>query len=189
MEEKTIIKSNNDYAKKLKGIATKLTIASVVIFAILMLFFNSNEYTILAVLDICFFVVSLCLLLFAIAIQKTEITVSNKRVYGSTTFGKRVDLPLDSISAVGISAFNGIAIGTSSGRIMFKGIGNRDEIHDAISKLLVERQHNEKVVTTSIKQEISQSNADELKKFKELLDSGVITQEEFDAKKKELLGL
>lgn len=31
--------------------------------------------------------------------------------------------------------------------------------------------------------------ADELKKFKELLDSGVITQEEFDTKKKQLLGL
>ena len=30
---------------------------------------------------------------------------------------------------------------------------------------------------------------DELKKFKELLDSGVITQEEFDEKKKALLGL
>ncbi|MBQ2940785.1 MAG: SHOCT domain-containing protein [Clostridia bacterium] len=35
----------------------------------------------------------------------------------------------------------------------------------------------------------STSNADELKKYKELLDSGVITQEEFDAKKKQLLGL
>lgn len=33
------------------------------------------------------------------------------------------------------------------------------------------------------------SSADELKKFKDLLDSGVITQEEFDAKKKQLLGL
>ena len=33
------------------------------------------------------------------------------------------------------------------------------------------------------------SAADELKKFKELLDAGVITQEEFDAKKKQLLGL
>lgn len=31
--------------------------------------------------------------------------------------------------------------------------------------------------------------ADELKTYKELLDSGVITQEEFDAKKKQLLGL
>ena len=33
------------------------------------------------------------------------------------------------------------------------------------------------------------SPAEELKKFKELLDLGVITQEEFDAKKKQLLGL
>lgn len=33
------------------------------------------------------------------------------------------------------------------------------------------------------------SAADELKKYKDLLDSGIITQEEFDAKKKQLLGL
>lgn len=31
--------------------------------------------------------------------------------------------------------------------------------------------------------------AEELKTYKELLDTGVITQEEFDAKKKQLLGL
>lgn len=35
----------------------------------------------------------------------------------------------------------------------------------------------------------SVSVADEIKKFKELLDIGAITQEEFDAKKKQLLGL
>ena len=33
------------------------------------------------------------------------------------------------------------------------------------------------------------SSADELKKYKELLDAGIITQVEFDAKKKQLLGL
>lgn len=33
------------------------------------------------------------------------------------------------------------------------------------------------------------SSADELKKYRDLLDNGVITQEEFDAKKKQLLGL
>ena len=39
-------------------------------------------------------------------------------------------------------------------------------------------------------QPVSQiSSADELKKYKDLLDSGVINQEEFDAKKKQLLGL
>ncbi len=35
----------------------------------------------------------------------------------------------------------------------------------------------------------TQSNYDEVKKLKELLDIGAITQEEFDAKKKQLLGL
>lgn len=40
---------------------------------------------------------------------------------------------------------------------------------------------------TTVVQQVS--SADELKKFKDLLDMGVITQEEFDAKKKQLLGL
>lgn len=44
----------------------------------------------------------------------------------------------------------------------------------------------EKSATTIIQ---AASSADELKKYKELLDSGVITQEEFDAKKKQLMGL
>ena len=41
--------------------------------------------------------------------------------------------------------------------------------------------------TTIIQQ--AASPAEELKKMKELLDMGIITQEEFDAKKKQLLGL
>lgn len=39
------------------------------------------------------------------------------------------------------------------------------------------------------KKSVPVSTTDELKKYKELLDSGVITQEEFDAKKKQLMGL
>jgi predicted Zn-dependent peptidase len=36
---------------------------------------------------------------------------------------------------------------------------------------------------------VGESSADELKKYKELLDGGVISQEEFEAKKKQLLDL
>ena len=67
-------------------------------------------------------------------------------------------------------------------------IQNSEEIHKCVSDLLINRQ-GKQVETTVIKQEIPQSNADELKKYKELLDMGVISQEEFDAKKKQLLGL
>ena len=42
---------------------------------------------------------------------------------------------------------------------------------------------------TSNTDNTSDGTADELKKYKELLDAGVITQEEFDLKKKQLLGL
>ena len=54
-------------------------------------------------------------------------------------------------------------------------------------KPVFEKYHSEASQPTTI---INQtSSADELKKFKDLLDSGIITQEEFDAKKKQLLGL
>lgn len=39
------------------------------------------------------------------------------------------------------------------------------------------------------KEEKTTSQADEIKKFKELLDSGAITEEEYEAKKKQILGL
>ena len=117
-----------------------------------------------------------------------ELTVSNKRIYGKGFWGKRVDLPLDSVSAVGTSLFKGISITSASGAIKFAMISNRDEIHDVISRLLVERQ-SKPIAQTTIKQEIPQSNADELAKYKDLLDKGIITKEEFDAKKKQLLGL
>lgn len=116
------------------------------------------------------------------------ITVTDKRICGFIGFGKRVDLPLDSISAVGVSMFQGIAVGTSSGRIVFSMIKNRDLIHNEISNLLIQRQNQQTPVAT-FTQEIPLSNADEIKKYKELLDMGVITQDEFDAKKKQLLGL
>lgn len=128
-----------------------------------------------------------CLLLYA-WLHSYEITVTDKRVYGKTAFGKRVDLPVDSVSAVGSGWPKGISVATSSGKISFLMIKNRDEIHKCVSDLLIERQ-GKAITNTTSTQQVSQSNADELKKYKELLDNGIITQEEFDAKKKQLLGL
>lgn len=116
-------------------------------------------------------------------IANCEIIVSNKRVYGKAGFGKRVDIPLDSISAIGMAWNKSITVTSSSGKISFFAIKNRDEIFKVISELLLARQDNAYV------HQQPQSSTDELKKFKELFDSGVITQEEFEAKKKQLLGL
>ena len=43
--------------------------------------------------------------------------------------------------------------------------------------------------TAVVVSNVQTSSADELKKYKELLDSGVISQEEFDVKKKQLLDM
>lgn len=70
---------------------------------------------------------------------------------------------------------------------------NSEQTMNALRSLIPEKDYTlvalnkekskEKLIPTQL------SNADELKKFKTLLDEGIITQEEFDAKKKQLLGL
>lgn len=124
--------------------------------------------------------------------KKIKLVVTDKKVYGRVFSGKRVDLPIDSISAVGTSVFKSITIATSSGRIKFLAIANRDEIHEKISELLINRQQSNKVEQQIVNNNVPNSNNDnigQLKELKELLDQGVINQEEFDAKKKQLLGL
>lgn len=111
--------------------------------------------------------------------------VTNKRVYGQTLLGKRVDIPLDSISSISLtfSLLSGVSVASSSGKITFLFISERDKIYDVISNFLIERQSLSVNHTESTKDTV-----DELKKYKELLDTGIITQQEFETKKKELLG-
>lgn len=201
MEEKIIIeRKNNQSASGIIFIAIALT---VITFFVTWFVVNENAYyyyTRPTMLDTLFtedfFViagVALIPLILGVLIYfwlaKNQLTVTDKRVYGKIAFGKRVDLPIDSISSVALTMtlFYGVSIATSSGRITFYLIPKRDEVYKAISDLIIERQIKSK--ETVIKQETPQSNADELKKYKDLLDSGVITQEEFNEKKKQLLGL
>lgn len=185
MEEKTIIigKPNRNKA---------LLIVIGVIAALLFVFalFNNGSFGDLVIPAIILAIIlTIAVIILFVYTNNCEITVTDKRILGKAAFGKRVDLPLDSISAVStISLLKGIGVSSSSGTIKFLYISNADDIHRIVSELLVERQ-NKSHAETTIRQEIQQSNADELKKYKELLDNDVITQEEFDAKKKQLLGL
>ena len=186
-------------AKKwsVKGVCILICIIGLIIGFILV--FTSTEYSwhsgadyfwfsiVPTYLSISFLPLLLLAVLLYFMVAKTEMTITNKRVYGKAIFGKRVDLPVDSISAVGTSMLKGIAVSTSSGKIKFLGINNRDEIHKVLSDLIIERQ--EKPVMNTIRQEVKQSDAEEIKRFKELYDQGIISQNEFEAKKKQLLGL
>ena len=92
---------------------------------------------------------------------------------------------------------NNLNQATDINRIMFcSGMFSYATANDYVKNLYLDvkkvfdeykSKESEVSVGNTIVQEVSA--ADELKKFKDLLDIGAITQEEFDAKKKQLLGL
>ena len=63
-----------------------------------------------------------------------------------------------------------------------------EEIYNFIERRISEEKQAKRAPAGTVIQQAT-SPAEELKKMKELLDMGIITQEEFDAKKKQLLGL
>lgn len=109
--------------------------------------------------------------------SKIKLVVTNYKVSGRLGLWRQVDLPIDSISSVQ-KVFLGVGIATSSGIIRFSPITNKDDIYMNINSLLMARQ----------KKKTSELNDIEaLKKYKELLDNGIITKEEFEVKKAQIL--
>ena len=119
------------------------------------------------------------------SLMKFELIVTDAKVIGKTLLGKRVDLPISQISVAGMGILKRVSIATSSGSINFYCVTNQNEVFSTISELILKRQEETKTETVRV----PESDSDELKKYKELLDSGIITQEEFDAKKRQILGV
>ena len=63
-----------------------------------------------------------------------------------------------------------------------------EEIYKFVEKRIAEEKQAKRASAGTVLQQAA-SPAEEVKKMKELLDMGIITQEEFEAKKKQLLGL
>ncbi|MCD7778497.1 MAG: hypothetical protein LUH47_08345, partial [Clostridiales bacterium] len=66
---------------------------------------------------------------------KSELTVSNKRVWGKTDTGKKVDLPINQISSLSYSRFGTMKLNTENGTIKFRCLGNKGMVYTAISSL------------------------------------------------------
>lgn len=188
MEEKIIIKGEPFIGAKIIFIAWLLCIILLGIFMggiILSSFLGGSTQNIEDVVLILFVLLGL-LVIFTILkmlIGRSTITVTDKRVYGTSVFGRRVDLPMDSVSSISKAWFNGIFVSTSSGVIKFYGIKNVNALYEEIGKLLLERQNkDDKVIAIE-----SNGVTEELRKYKALLDDEIITKKEFEEKKKELL--
>ena len=98
--------------------------------------------------------------------------------------GKSHSIPIASIASVDLPPlYNGIHVHTTGGKryILPTGRKQKQPLRDAIVEQLAKTSGTPIVAATS--------NLDELKKLAQLKAAGVVTQEEFDAKKKELLEL
>ena len=122
--------------------------------------------------------------------RSCELQVTEKNVKGKTLFGKEVVLPLYMISAYSTRKFlSVITVATASGFTKFSLIKNYKEIGEVLARKINERQENTPTAKDDTVSATQYNSMDDLLKLKALLDQGIITQEEFDAKKKQLLGL
>lgn len=118
---------------------------------------------------------------------------TNKRVvfYGKKTFGYNLEtIDYSRISSVDYSkgyVYGKIKIYTSGNDIEFETTMEIEA--KEFMQIIKEKQHEPKQQSTTIINEPSKSPAEQIKEYKELLDLDIISQEEFDAKKKELLGI
>lgn len=111
--------------------------------------------------------------------------LSDKRFYYQKAKTLK-EAALDEVVACTIK--NGsVEIQTQIEKFTVKYLENIGEFTAAWKNLNMEKTQKGSAGATN--QTANYGSADELKKFKELLDSGIISQEEFDAKKKQLLGL
>lgn len=113
--------------------------------------------------------------------KKHNIIVKKDTITITKLFKKKADLLISDINSVETTKLNGIKIIGNGFKYTVILLKNNEEVKDNLFKLLGETKKELKG-----KKEKA-SAADEIKKYKDLLDAGAITQEEYDKKKKELL--
>ena len=78
--------------------------------------------------------------LFYCAYSKTDVTVTDRRIMGYATFGKRVDIPLASVFAAKTGGLKGLDIATAYGTVHLKLLKNQQTLCSVIKKLAAENQ-------------------------------------------------
>lgn len=129
------------------------------------------------------------------AIKYQELTVTNLRIYGYFKSRKqKVSLTLDEIGYIDIKNGKNLIISTSSGQISYSNCVNGNEVYVAIKDLLNKRTSEKSKATTEVTEEVHMKTeaidlATEIGKYKDLYENHLITQEEFEAKKKQILNI
>ena len=139
-----------------------------------------------------------------ITVYEDRVVIDRRGVMGFLTHGLAgtKSIPIDSIGSIqlkkgGILTNGYIQFGIVGGREALGGIFKATEDENTV--MFGASENNEAVQIKEFIEEVKRNHntgstskqfspADELKKYKELLDMGAITQEEYEMKKKQILG-
>lgn len=126
--------------------------------------------------------------------------LTNKEIKGIRKYiflKKDLTFPIEKVDSIMVvnSTFDKIrggktiAIRTTSGLIKFPWVHNAEEFVNKTLDTIKAYNESSKPVTENFQQNTGGDNLEQIQKLKEMLDSDIITQDEFDTKKKQLLGL
>ena len=122
-------------------------------------------------------------IIFFILCSRQKLVVTEEGVSGAT-LTRRINIPFSSVKTVSLGGLKGITFGTSSGKTGFVCIKNNEDIQHIVSAKITDSDKGSAQKTIN-----EQPMAPDLMKLKEYLDAGIITAEEFEVKKKQILGL
>ena len=115
--------------------------------------------------------------------KKMELLVNDDSIVAKKKNGQNIEFLLKDIKSVETTKTSGLIITGTGIKYKINQITNGEEIKTTIMDMLAKMPKAEAAVV------VPTSDAQNIKEYKELLDAGIISQEEFDAKKKQLLGL
>lgn len=115
--------------------------------------------------------------------KKAELIINGDRIICKNGQKTKKEFLVKDVKSISIAFIKGLKIVGDSVKYKINLIENGDEIKSVLMEK-ISAQPVENAVTAS-----QDNTTDDLVKYKELLDSDVITQEEYDAKKKQLLNL
>ena len=113
--------------------------------------------------------------------ESCTLTVTDRRIYGQLAQDEEVSILPSQVLDVRKCSFDGIAVNTQAGMKSFYCFENRAELLNAIVSLLSGSHRTN--------HQNSENETEKLMKLKQLFDSNIISQEEFDRKKKEIMGI
>lgn len=119
--------------------------------------------------------------------EKCELTVTDEAVFGKRIFRKKVYIPLNEITSIKPWPFSGVLISSITGVSIFPCFKNRNDIIKVLTPLITKSQQTSSQTINTINK--NSNEIERLKDLKVLLDDGVITQEEFELMKNQILNL